>query len=117
MKNNHSFGVRDLWVTLGPNGAYWVWSKQYGTSSHDVPPRLSQKVREYASARPKVTLGMGGSFVYWDDDGQWFCSLYEYPGLHEWLEKNVSDNRQIMVCIIPLPKERKKRFHGWFNGI
>lgn len=99
MQSNKDWNAQELWVTLGPNGSYWAWSKTNGTSYHNVPERLLEKVKEYDGAVPKVTLGADDSFIYWDEEGQWFCSLYDYPGAHERLVKQMDGHENVKIMV------------------
>lgn len=86
-------------MTLGPNGSYWSWSKTHGTSYHNVPQRLLEKVKEYDGTAPRVTLGADDSFIYWDEEGQWFCSLYDYPGAYERLVKQMDKHENVKIVV------------------
>lgn len=79
IKETASENPADLSVALGPNGSYWMWSKTTGSTWHNLPPELVNMFETWPNNRARVSLGFNGSFLYWDDEGEY---KFPWPSQH-----------------------------------
>jgi hypothetical protein len=98
LKGLKSFDGKELTVSLGPNGAYWAWSKGNGQSSRGLPRDLLEQLELHKRTKGYVTLGLNGSFIYWNDKGYSHYHINDsYAGAYNWLESRLNDDVQIVV--------------------
>lgn len=107
--SKRSWTAKGLTLALGPDGSYWAWEKSRGFSYCNLDQKLIDRLLEDKDKRytQNVTLGLDGSFIYWNDRGGSLISIRGYEGAADWLNPRVRSEGgrlKIAVCLNHLKK-------------
>jgi hypothetical protein len=65
-----------------------------------LPQDLLKKLELHKKTKSYLTLGLHGSFIYWNDEGYSWYSIKGYPGTFDWLDSRLKEGVQIVVCTL-----------------
>jgi hypothetical protein len=93
-----NFSVRNMWVAIGPVGSYWAWANTAGFEVN-VGPELTKITAKYGPIAqiPRAALGKDGSYIYWDEVGNW--AFHGCETLAVWLNNNINVGEGVQIVV------------------